>query len=87
MDDVSSNEEENSERENTLKNSKKFKVEKQVHDNIEINENIELEYEIRIPQFLIDYSDSTNKRLIKLAEENKAIAAGTVNIEVVAANK
>ena len=86
MDDVSLNEEENSERENTLKNSKNLKVEKQVHDNIEINENIELEYEIRIPQFLIDYSDSTNKRLIKLAEQNKAIAAGTVNVEIIAAN-
>jgi len=35
------------------------------HENIEINENVELEYEICLPQFLIDYSRLTNK------EENK----------------
>jgi hypothetical protein len=74
LDDLSSNEEEESEKNNQLKNSKNNNVvEKQIHDNIEINENIELEYEIRLPQFLIDYSDSTNKRLIKLIEQNKAI--------------
>ena len=32
-----------------------------IHDNIEINENVELEYEIKLPQFLIDYSEKTNK--------------------------
>ena len=83
LDDLSSNEEEESVKNNQLKNSKNNNVvEKQIHDNIEINENIELEYEIRLPQFLIDYSDSTNKRLIKLIEQNKAIQNGTLNIEV-----
>ena len=56
------------------------------NDNIEINENIELEYEIRLPQFLLDYSNSTNKRLLKLAEQNKAIAAGTLTVEAAAAD-
>ena len=31
-----------------------------IHENVEINENIELEYEIKLPQFLIDYSNKTN---------------------------
>ena len=31
------------------------------HENIEINENVELEYEICLPQFLIDYLKQTNK--------------------------
>ena len=52
-------------------------------DNIEINENIELEYEIRLPQFLLDFSNSTNKRLIRMAEQAKL--AGTVTAEVLAA--
>ena len=89
LDDLSSNDEDSEkgkEKENPLKNSKNLEVEKQVHDNIEINENIELEYEIRLPQFLIDYSDSTNKRLIKLAEQNKAIANGTLNATAANAN-
>ena len=54
-------------------------------ENIEINENIELEYEIRLPQFLLDFSNSTNKRLLKIAEQNKAIAAGTLTVEAAAA--
>ena len=32
-----------------------------IHDNIEINENMELEYEIKLPQFLIDYAEKINK--------------------------
>ena len=36
-----------------------------MHDNIEINENVELEYEIKLPQFLIDYSEKTNKNEAK----------------------
>ena len=35
------------------------------HDNIEINENVELEYEIKLPKFLIDYSEKTNKNETK----------------------
>ena len=41
-------------------NSKKFD---EIHENIEINENVELEYEIKIPQFLIDYSKKTKNRI------------------------
>ena len=37
-------------------------LEEKEHENIEINENIELEYEIRLPQFLIDYAEITNKK-------------------------
>jgi PAS domain S-box-containing protein len=32
------------------------------HENVEINENIELEYEIRLPKFLIDYSNTIAQR-------------------------
>ena len=37
----------------------------ELHDNIEINENVELEYEIKIPQFLIDYSEKTKYKMNK----------------------
>ena len=50
-----------------------------IHENIEISENVELEYEIKLPQFLIDYSEKTNKRegnnsfhLISLSNEEDA---------------
>ena len=29
---------------------------------MEINENVELEYEIKLPQFLIDYAEKTNRK-------------------------
>ena len=32
-------------------------------ENIEINENVELEYEIKLPKFLIDFSEKTNKNI------------------------
>ena len=38
----------------------------EIDDNLEINENVELEYEIKLPQFLIDYSENTNKKLSNL---------------------
>ena len=45
-----------------------------IHDNIEINENVELEYEIKIPQFLIDFSEKINKnetkKQVQLMENN-----------------
>ena len=45
------------------KNNENKKNEKEdIHENIEINENVELEYEIKLPQFLIDYSEKTNKK-------------------------
>ncbi|MCQ2816891.1 MAG: PAS domain S-box protein, partial [archaeon] len=34
----------------------------ELQDNFEVTENTELEYEIRLPQFLIDYSTSTAKK-------------------------
>ena len=42
---------------------------------MEINENVELEYEIKLPQFLIDYADKTNRQdnkegLIKSEEKS-----------------
>jgi len=42
-----------------------------IHDNIEINENVELEYEIKLPQFLVDYLEKVNKndnKIIKMLE-------------------
>jgi len=48
---------------NNLKGFEGKEIEKkksdEIHENIEINENVELEYEIKIPQFLIDYSERT----------------------------
>ena len=35
----------------------------EIQENIEINENVELEYEIKIPQFLIDYSEKTKYKM------------------------
>ena len=42
------------------KNEIKDTEKENIHENIEINENIELEYEIKIPQFLINYSNKLN---------------------------
>ena len=49
-----------------------------LHENIEINENVELEYEIKLPQFLIDYSEKTSKKtdeniiqLIQMKHDNE----------------
>ena len=35
-----------------------------IHENIEINENVELEYELKLPQFLIEYSEKSDKKNI-----------------------
>ena len=62
------------------KNNLKFDIKEEnikkndeIHENIEINENVELEYEIKIPQFLNDYSKKTknkiNKNLFIMEEE------------------
>ena len=40
-------------------NNKEEHKEKELQENIEINENIELEYEILLPEFLIQFSEST----------------------------
>ena len=48
-------------KENNGKNDKKENDKNDLHENIEINENVELEYEIKLPQFLIDYAEKTNK--------------------------
>ena len=33
-----------------------------IHENIEINENVELEYELKLPQFLIEFSERSDKK-------------------------
>ena len=43
---------------NEIKDKEKEK-EKELQENVEINENIELEYEILLPEFLINYSESS----------------------------
>ena len=46
-----------------------------IHENIEINENVELEYEIKLPQFLVDYAEKSQKEvhenMVKLISNNK----------------
>ena len=49
-------------KEEEKKNDNKKNEKEDIHENIEINENVELEYEIKLPQFLIDYSEKTNKK-------------------------
>ena len=39
-----------------LKEKESAKISNEIHENIEVNENIELEFEIKIPQFIIDYA-------------------------------
>ena len=46
---------------NNGQKEKKENNKNDLHENIEINENVELEYEIKLPQFLIDYAEKTNK--------------------------
>ena len=36
----------------------------EIHENLEINENVELEFEIKLPQFLINYSHKTNYKTL-----------------------
>ena len=48
-----------------------------ISQNIQINENVELEYEIKLPQFLIDFSEKTNKNNNKLG-----IKASTMHSEI-----
>ena len=50
--------------ENAKKKKEEKKEEKKegINDNVEINENVELEYEIKLPQFLIDYAEKTNRK-------------------------
>ena len=45
----------------------------EIIDNVEISENVELEYEIKLPKFLIDYSEKTNKDL-NIEEQMNAIS-------------
>lgn len=47
-----------------------------VQDNIEISESTELEYEIRIPQFLLDYVSTINRREVK--NENRQERSNTL---------
>ena len=46
---------------------------KNIQENIELNENIELEYEIKIPNFLLDYSEKTKKKNFKSINKLKTI--------------
>ena len=48
-----------------------------LNENIEINENVELEYEIKLPQFLIDYADKTNKNWQKAGVKLVTMATET----------
>jgi len=44
-----------------------------INENVQINENVELEYEIKLPQFLIDYSEKTNKKENKLGAKQSTM--------------
>ena len=61
------------------KNEKEEHNKNNINENIEINENVELEYEIKLPQFLIDYAEKTNKgnskvglKMVTMATETEA---------------
>ena len=49
------------EKESPKLKEKESKIINEIHENIEVNENIELEFEIRIPQFIIDYAKVCKK--------------------------
>ena len=72
-------EENNNNNEEKENNSNK---EDEFHEYIEINENIELEYEIKVPQFLMDYSEATNKKEKKndfhILKENESIIVSKI---------
>ena len=68
---------EDSSNKNNNNDNSNIEKENDIHENIEINENIELEYEIRLPQFLIDYSESTNKK-DKIDRNKGMIPGGTI---------
>ena len=60
--------------ENNEENKNEEEDKKEIIENIEINENIELEYEIKVPNFLIDFSEKTipkNSRKTILIEEKQ----------------
>ena len=63
------NDEEGSKEKDEDKKEFKDTIKEEIHENIEINENIELEYEIKLPQFLIDYSEKTNKKEAKSSNQ------------------
>ena len=74
--------EEISESERKPKKKKKNVDKNDTNENsIEINENVELEYEIKLPQFLIDYSDKTNKKDNKGFKLQSLSVKGTKEIE------
>ena len=57
------------------KEPKEKNEKEELHENIEINENVELEYEIKLPQFLVDFAERSKKeeheKMIKLLSTNK----------------
>ena len=71
---VGKNENNNKDEDNEYK--KEESNNENIHENIEINENIELEYEIKFPNFLVDYSEKTKKTNFKSINKLKTILAG-----------
>ena len=55
------------------KDNKDENKENRINNNVQINENVELEYEIKLPQFLIEYSEKTNKKNNKLGAKQGSI--------------
>ena len=87
--EIAKKEEKEKEKEKKEKNKGKNKKDKkestpkdELHENIEINENVELEYEIKLPQFLIDYSEKTNKNAGKVGLKLVTMASETVIEEI-----
>ena len=54
---------EDSDKEQNKEKNLEIEEKEDIHENIEINENVELEYEIKLPKFLMDYSEKTNKNI------------------------
>ena len=83
MELLSKNNEENNEDENEESVNKsidnKEKEKKDLQENVEINENIELEYEILLPEFLLNFSETTKNKENK--ERNKLLMQENSNNE------
>ena len=59
----------------------RYTEKEEIHENIEINENVELEYEIKLPQFLIDFSNKTNQNEDKPVDQIMSIQSEIEEIE------
>ena len=65
--------------EENIKKEKENLINKQLQENIEINENFELEFEIQLPQFLINYSNKIKQEKKANHHKNKIIKEESID--------